>query len=105
MGREYGSDGGQVDRRLAHARPSPPHVAFALDLPPMQTLCSYVAGAWVAGKGKPATLVNPSTEEPLAEASSEGVDFGMAVRFARETGGAALRALTFAQRGELLAKL
>jgi 3,4-dehydroadipyl-CoA semialdehyde dehydrogenase len=68
----------------------------------MIELASYVGGAWVTGKGKPATLVNPATEDAIATASSEGVDFGAALAFARDRGGPALRALTFKQRGELL---
>ncbi|APR77151.1 Aldehyde dehydrogenase [Minicystis rosea] len=68
----------------------------------METLQSYVGGAWIAGSGKKSLLVNPTTEEPLAETSTEGLDFGAAVAFARNEGGPALRALTFAQRGELL---
>ena len=68
----------------------------------MIELRSYVCGQWTAGKGRAATLVNPATEEPLATASSEGVDFGAALAFARDRGGPALRAMTFAQRGELL---
>jgi 3,4-dehydroadipyl-CoA semialdehyde dehydrogenase len=68
----------------------------------METLESYVAGAWVAGSGKKSVLVNPTTEEPLAETSTEGVDFAKAVAFARAEGGPALRAMTFAERGELL---
>lgn len=68
----------------------------------METLKSYVGGAWVAGTGKKSTLVNPTTEAPLAEASTEGLDLGGAVAYARAEGGPALRALSFAQRGELL---
>jgi 3,4-dehydroadipyl-CoA semialdehyde dehydrogenase len=68
----------------------------------METLQSYLAGAWIAGTGKASTLVNPTTEEPVAQASTEGLDLGKAVAFARSEGGPALRALTFAQRGELL---
>jgi oxepin-CoA hydrolase/3-oxo-5,6-dehydrosuberyl-CoA semialdehyde dehydrogenase len=68
----------------------------------MIELASYVGGRWVAGKGSPATLVNPSTEEPLATASTEGVDFGAALSFARDRGGPALRAMSFRERGELL---
>ncbi|MEW6689374.1 MAG: 3,4-dehydroadipyl-CoA semialdehyde dehydrogenase [Pseudomonadota bacterium] len=68
----------------------------------MQELRSYVCGRWVAGKGAPQTLVNPATEEPLASASSEGVDLGAALEYARATGGPALRALSFAARGALL---
>ena len=68
----------------------------------MKTLRSYIAGGWhEAGDGF-ATLYDPSTEQPVARASSAGVDFGAAVAWAREHGGPALRAMTFAQRGELL---
>ncbi len=68
----------------------------------MQVLASYVEGAWFRGNGKASTLVNPATEAPLAECSTEGLDFAKALAFAREQGGAALRALTFGERGELL---
>ena len=68
----------------------------------MTTLKSYVYDRWVAGQGRPATLVNPSTEEALAEASSEGVDFGAALAHARDVGGANLRQRSFAQRAEML---
>lgn len=68
----------------------------------MKELASFVSGKWASGKGKPAELVNPATEEVLATTSTEGIDFGAAVTFARERGGRALRAMTFAQRGEML---
>lgn len=68
----------------------------------METLESYICGEWQAGKGKAATLVNPTTEEPLAQASTEGLDFAKAVAWARREGGPALRAMTFAERGEIL---
>jgi oxepin-CoA hydrolase/3-oxo-5,6-dehydrosuberyl-CoA semialdehyde dehydrogenase len=68
----------------------------------MNELGSYVAGKWVKGKGKAADLVNPATEEVLATTSTEGVDFAEAVRFARNKGGPALRAMSFTQRGEML---
>jgi 3,4-dehydroadipyl-CoA semialdehyde dehydrogenase len=69
----------------------------------MKNLASFVSGKWIEGKGgKPAELVNPATEEVLATTSTEGIDFGGAVTFAREKGGKALRAMTFAQRGEML---
>lgn len=67
----------------------------------MVELESYLAGRWARGDGARATLVNPATEEPLATASSEGLDLAGALRFARERGGPALRALSFRQRGEL----
>ena len=68
----------------------------------MQELRSYVGGSWVAGTGARQTLLNPTTEEPLAQASSEGVDLGAALHYARTTGGPALRALSFAERGAAL---
>jgi 3,4-dehydroadipyl-CoA semialdehyde dehydrogenase len=71
----------------------------------MKTLASFVGGAWRRGTGSASVLVNPATEEPLAEASTAGVDFGAALAFARDRGGPALRALTFAERGQLLAAL
>lgn len=68
----------------------------------MIELGSYVSGTWIKGKGKAAELVNPATEEVLATTSTEGLDFGAAIAFARDKGGPALRAMTFAQRGEML---
>jgi 3,4-dehydroadipyl-CoA semialdehyde dehydrogenase len=68
----------------------------------MDTLRSFVGGKWVAGSSSPQTLLNPATEEPLAQASSEGIDLAAALEYARGTGGPALRALTFAERGALL---
>lgn len=68
----------------------------------MIELGSYVEGKWVKGKGKGAELVNPATEEVVATTSTEGIDFGAALAFARAKGGPALRAMTFAQRGEML---
>ena len=65
-------------------------------------LQSHLAGRWVEGTGPVQTLVNPATEEPLAEVGSGGMDLGAALQFARATGGPALRALTFAQRGAAL---
>lgn len=71
----------------------------------MQTLESWVEGRWVAGRGTPTTLVNPATEEPLAVASTEGLDFAGALAYARQQGGPALRAMTFAERGAVLRAL
>ena len=68
----------------------------------MLALRSYAGGRWVAGAGAPQTLLNPATEEPLALASSEGVDLQAALQYARTTGGPALRALSFAERGAML---
>src|SRR5688500_2185770 len=68
----------------------------------MMELESYLKGKWVRGGGKAATLVNPTTEEPVATASTEGLDFAGALAFARDVGGPALRKMSFSQRGEML---
>jgi 3,4-dehydroadipyl-CoA semialdehyde dehydrogenase len=68
----------------------------------MIELASFVCGTWVKVKGKPQELVNPATEEVLATTSTEGLDLGEALAFARDKGGPALRAMTFVQRGEML---
>lgn len=71
----------------------------------MKKLTSYLSGQWVAGTGKPASLLNPATEEVVAETSSEGLDLKGALAHARDVGGPALRAMTFGARGEMLQKV
>jgi oxepin-CoA hydrolase/3-oxo-5,6-dehydrosuberyl-CoA semialdehyde dehydrogenase len=68
----------------------------------MKTLRSYLGDRWVEGSGAPQTLVNPATEAPLAQVSSDGLDLAAALDHARAKGGPALRALSFAERGALL---
>ena len=68
----------------------------------MKKLRSFLAGSsFEAGSGF-LPLYDPSTEEEIAQASSQGADLGAALEHARRQGGPALRELTFAQRGELL---
>src|SRR5262249_54307802 len=69
---------------------------------PMKTLKSYVNGRWHEAASGFVPLVDPSTEETIAQASSDGVDFAAVLDYARERGGPALREMTFAQRGQLL---
>ena len=71
----------------------------------MQELESYVLGAWKKGSGQPAVLVNPATEEPLARASTAGIDMRAVLEHARSVGGPALRALSFAERARRLKAL
>ena len=68
----------------------------------MQVLGSYVSGRWTTGSGATQTLLNPATEEPLATASSDGIDLAAALDHARNIGGPTLRALSFAERGAIL---
>jgi oxepin-CoA hydrolase/3-oxo-5,6-dehydrosuberyl-CoA semialdehyde dehydrogenase len=67
----------------------------------METLKSYVGGQFVTGKGKQAPLYNPTTGEQVAETSTEGIDFGAALAHSRDAG-KKLRAMSFAERGEVL---
>ena len=68
-----------------------------------ERLRSYVMGEWIEGAGSHRPLVDPTRGVALAEASTEGIDMKAALAFARERGGPALRAMTFAERGALLA--
>ncbi|MBI4508001.1 MAG: 3,4-dehydroadipyl-CoA semialdehyde dehydrogenase [Deltaproteobacteria bacterium] len=71
----------------------------------MNRLKSFLAGKWNEGLTAPTALLNPATEEPLAEIATGGTDLAAAVGFAREVGGPALREMTFKQRGERLQKM
>jgi 3,4-dehydroadipyl-CoA semialdehyde dehydrogenase len=73
--------------------------------PRVQKLQSYLGGKWVEGSGDGAILVNPATDEPVARSTTEGLDLASALAHARQVGGSALRALTFAQRAEILRAL
>ncbi|MEE2884009.1 MAG: 3,4-dehydroadipyl-CoA semialdehyde dehydrogenase [Planctomycetota bacterium] len=69
----------------------------------MKILRSQLMGNWYPAAGDSlSTLHNPTTEEPIGQASSSGIDFGAVVEHSRTIGGSALRELSFAQRGELL---
>jgi 3,4-dehydroadipyl-CoA semialdehyde dehydrogenase len=67
-------------------------------------LPNYVSGQWKEGAGPGEPLVDPVTGEELARISSQGIDLKAALEFARSNGGPALRALTYRQRADLLAK-
>lgn len=66
---------------------------------------SFLCDTWQVGSGIAEELRNPSTEEIIATTCTTGLDFRGAFSYARSVGGANIRALTFAQRGELLTKM
>ncbi|HEY2020674.1 3,4-dehydroadipyl-CoA semialdehyde dehydrogenase [Paraburkholderia sp.] len=70
-----------------------------------ELLKNYVAGQWIAGQGAGTTLSDPVTGDALVRVSSDGLDLAQAFGFARDQGGAALRALTYAQRAARLAEV
>ncbi len=71
----------------------------------MIELESHLEGQWKKGTGKKSTLINPTTGVAVAQTSTEGLDFASALSWSREVGGAALRGLTFAERGALLKQM
>lgn len=68
-------------------------------------LANFVSGEWKTGSGSGEPLVDPVTGDELARISSQGVDVKSALDFARSEGGAALRALNYRERADLLAKI
>lgn len=71
----------------------------------MKVLRSWALGRWHEGEGDRALLHDPTTEEVVAEAGTGGLDFRAVLEHARTVGGSALRALSFAERGALLARV
>lgn len=65
-------------------------------------LASYVSGKWVEGSDEGAALIDPVNGKELARVSTAGIDIATSMAFARDTGGPALRALSFAERAKLL---
>jgi oxepin-CoA hydrolase/3-oxo-5,6-dehydrosuberyl-CoA semialdehyde dehydrogenase len=66
---------------------------------------SYAEGKWVAGQGSEKALLDASTGELVANASSAGLDFGSMLQYARLHGGPVLRQMTFHERARCLKKL
>lgn len=71
----------------------------------MLQLENYIAGEWVKGAGEGQLLYDAVTGEPLAAASTKGIDFKAALEYARNTGNPALRRMTFHERGNMLKAL
>jgi oxepin-CoA hydrolase/3-oxo-5,6-dehydrosuberyl-CoA semialdehyde dehydrogenase len=59
----------------------------------------------VTGSGSATTLFHAVTGEPVAEATSEGLDFAAMIQYARTVGGPALRRMTFHQRALMLKEM
>lgn len=71
----------------------------------MRKLGNYIAGRWTEGGGEGQILFNAVTGEPVATASTNGIDMKAALDYARRTGNPALRQLTFHERGNRLKAL
>jgi len=70
-----------------------------------KVLQSYLGGKWQAGTEQGAALVNPTTGDTVASASSKGLDLKAALAYSRNVGGPELRKLSYGQRAELLGKI
>ncbi|MEZ4585037.1 MAG: phenylacetic acid degradation bifunctional protein PaaZ [Gemmatimonadales bacterium] len=68
----------------------------------MRQLASYAQGQWVTGTGKTTTLYHAVTGEPVAAASSQGLDFKGMLEYGARVGGPAMRKLTFHERARAL---
>lgn len=71
----------------------------------MKKLQNYIRGEWIAGDGDGEILYNAVTADPIAAASTKGIDFKLVAEYARNTGNPALRKMTFRERGTMLKKL
>ena len=66
---------------------------------------SYVYGRWFTSDRNAIALRDATTGAFIANSSSDGMDFAQVLSYARDQGGAALRAMTFHQRAGLLKSL
>ena len=62
-------------------------------------------GKWIKGDGDGQQLFNAVTGEPIATATTQGLDFKSMTDYARKVGNPALRKMTFHERGRMLKAL
>lgn len=67
-----------------------------------QRLPNFISGQWQAGSGAGTPLFDPILGTELVSVDATGLDLAAGFAFAREQGGAALRALTYRQRAGML---
>lgn len=71
----------------------------------VRQLKNYAEGKWVTAPDGGAELYNAITGDVIYTASSDGLDFGAMMDYARKVGGPALRKKTFRERGLMLKAL
>jgi oxepin-CoA hydrolase/3-oxo-5,6-dehydrosuberyl-CoA semialdehyde dehydrogenase len=69
---------------------------------PPAKLGNYVLGNWIEGDGEGTLLYNAIDGTPIARASTSGLDYQAILEYARNTGGPALRKMTFHDRARML---
>ena len=68
-----------------------------------ELLANFAAGRWQTGNGPGTVLSDPVLGDALVRVDCTGLDLPEAFAFARDRGGAALRAMTYRERAALLA--
>ena len=71
----------------------------------MTKLENYISGKWITGDGDGQVLHNAVNGEPIAAATTKGLDFAAMLEYGRNTGNPALRKMTFHERGRMLRAL
>ncbi|MBS1665171.1 MAG: 3,4-dehydroadipyl-CoA semialdehyde dehydrogenase, partial [Bacteroidetes bacterium] len=71
----------------------------------MPKLENYITGSWIAGDGEGQPLYNAFNGSVITYASTQGLNFGAVLDYARRTGNPALRKMTFPERGRMLRAL
>ena len=71
----------------------------------MNKLENYITGNWITGDGEGQQLFNAVTGEPVATATTKGLDFKQILEYGRTVGNPALRKMTFHERGNMLKAL
>ena len=66
---------------------------------------NYILGNWIKGEGEGQLLYNAFTGDPIANATTKGIDFSQVVHYARNQGNPALRKMSFHERGLMLKAL
>ncbi|MEF7612803.1 3,4-dehydroadipyl-CoA semialdehyde dehydrogenase [Aquincola sp. MAHUQ-54] len=67
-----------------------------------ELLSNHLAGRWQAGRGHGSPLFDPVLGHELVRVDAEGLDLAEGFAFARDTGGAALRAMRYGERAAML---
>ncbi|WP_171176997.1 phenylacetic acid degradation bifunctional protein PaaZ [Ruegeria sp. HKCCD8929] len=71
----------------------------------LQQISSFAAGEWIAPGSGARTIASAITGEPIATAGNDALDVQAMLDFARNTGGPALRRMTFHERAKMLKAL
>jgi oxepin-CoA hydrolase/3-oxo-5,6-dehydrosuberyl-CoA semialdehyde dehydrogenase len=71
----------------------------------LMKLKNYALGQWIEGSGSGKELLDASTGELVATATSNGLDFAEMQHYGRTIGSPVLRKMTFRERGVMLKKL